>query len=842
MRLLATASLVVVLGSACFDVAPPVEPTEKPKGTISGRILVSGISGQRVVAVDAAAAARDAVAAAWPDRLIVDGTVDTIDVQAPAKAPAPEFVPGDALILFDRGAFDVVTMTKALEGMRKKAGLDDVTITMSRCVARFFCVVKMTDEKGFLDEEGTVRAVNALHKARLPQMRHVGTNELAYGSRVPNDPFLSRQWHLGQIKMPAAWDLEIGDPDLVVAVIDSGVVHANPDLRGRLARDPNNANIFVEADFVDGAHSNDGDGPDLSAEDPGDNLLGEGRHSFHGTHVAGIIGAQTNNRVGVAGVMWQAKILPVRVLGAGLAGSLADIITGLLWAVGEPDTGTGLPGNLLPAKVVNMSLGGATSPTAQALWQDAIDLIFTDPEGKYNDPILICAAGNQSVNAESIVPANIPRLLTVGASRADGLRANYSNFGGPIDVMAPGGQSNLDLNNDGEGDGILSTIGVDIGFEQGTSMSAPQVAGLAGLLVSSKPNLTHDEVHELITQTADVRFRCNEGCGSGLINAVQALIAAGVEVDPAPNLQLDTSRVVFAGGVTSATIKLLNLGNADAPFTLALERSQANLFTVTPTSGIALPASPSNTGIDITLTLARGAVDVGTAVLVVTGTGAAAGQKVNATLSFDTNPSRGRRSVATVDVGVFSKASGTLKRVGSAVALAETGFAWSVGGLTAGSYEVYAVGDDNRDGTFDRQRESFGAYPIPDGIQQVVIEDEAVAVTGIDFPITLQVAELSTRGVGAPCTDDNTAATQCADILTFAPSVGCITSFDGGYCSRFCEDDNICGPTGRCEVLSCPGGECAACLQGCVADAQCRPGYLCVFDTCVPEGFYDTTP
>ena len=106
---------------------------------------------------------------------------------------------------------------------------------------------------------------------------------------------------------------------------------------------------------------------------------------------------------------------------------------------------------------------------------------------------------------------------------------------------------------------------------------------------------------KLFTTTAGI------GCVLGALFAALCTtmaigdIAAGVEVDPAPNLQLDVSRVIFAGGVTSVTIKLLNLGNADAPFTLALERSQADLFTVTPTSGIALPASPSNTGIDITL-------------------------------------------------------------------------------------------------------------------------------------------------------------------------------------------------------------------------------------------------
>ncbi|HEY1101651.1 MAG TPA: S8 family serine peptidase, partial [Myxococcota bacterium] len=318
MRLLPAAVVfVAIAGTGCFQIEPEPQPTPPAKGSISGRIITAGASGQSVRALDAIAAenaARAELAAAWPATATpTTPVIDALDVVGAAAPPPHEFVAGDAIVLFERAAFDADSMRHALAKMRRAARVDDVDITVSRCVAKFFCILKLTDDKGYLDEERTLEVIAGLHKHRLAGIKNVGTNDISHGFRIPDDPFFAQQWHLPQVKLPAAWDLTVGDPDLVVAVVDSGVVHANPDLRARLARDPANPNIFVEMDFVDVSSSGDGDGPDLSAEDPGDNAFGDGEHSFHGTHVSGIVGAQTNNGVGVSGVLWEAKILPVRV-------------------------------------------------------------------------------------------------------------------------------------------------------------------------------------------------------------------------------------------------------------------------------------------------------------------------------------------------------------------------------------------------------------------------------------------------------------------------------------------------------------------------------------------------
>ena len=831
--------LVTVLG-ACFDVLPPIPPQGGGNGVIAGTILVGQASG--AFARDAAkvAAARAEVTASSSSPSSSSSSPGQgIKVSGRADADQPheiEFISGQAIVFSQRGQFTTATMATALAAMKVKAGISEkVQLRIVTCTGKaMLCKIELIDDDGYVDADGTTAIVAALHKVREPGIKNVVRNVLHHGFRVPNDEFAGLQWGFDAIKLPPAWDIIIGDPDLVVAVVDSGVFHGNPDLRDKLARDPNNANQFVEMDFVDISLSNDGDGLDLDAEDPGDNLFGTdaGEDSYHGTHTAGTVGAETDNRRGVAGVLWEGQVLPVRVLGQGLAGDFFAILDGLLWAVGDPATDA--PVNQRPAKVVNLSLGGPAGADTNEVWEGVITFILDDPDNVFDNPVLVCAAGNDGANAAAIVPANIPRMITVGATRLDGLRADYSNFGDAIDVMAPGGQFGQDQDQDGNEDAILSTWEGDVKLEQGTSMAAPHVAGVAGLLKAAKPTLTHDAIHDLLKNTANQQLRCNEGCGNGLVDAVQALLIAEVDLVPSPRLALDRERLVFPAGINQLELRVLNLGNVAAPFTVTLDDGDVGLFTVTPDSGTVQPSG----NVSVTIGLNRGAADEGSVEVKFTSTAEVPLREIIAAVLFQDNPLLPVRNLDTVEVAAFLRdAGGDLVSKGKALAQRSNGFAYEIEGLKAGSYEVYAVGDDNQDLIFDSQIESFGAFPLADGIRAVILEANDSRVDDIDFVVALQSSFNIDNGVGSPCSPE-TSEVDCSGI-DFAPDAACISTFVGGYCSRICDGDNLCGANGICDVLlECDGVPCGVCLQRCVSDSQCRAGYECDrFSTCTPAGF-----
>lgn len=325
------------------------------------------------------------------------------------------------------------------------------------------------------------------------------------------DPLYTSQWHYfeptGGLNLPSAWDLSTGS-GVVVAVIDTGV-RAHVDLA---------ANLLSGYDFISsGTASNDGDGRDSDANDPGDGCNG-GHSSWHGTHVAGTIAAVTNNGEGGAGVAYGAKILPVRVLGCG-GGYFSDIADGVLWASGSAVGAVSAPSQ--PAKVLNLSLGGKSScPTTM---QDAIN------QARANGAVVIVAAGNSNEDASKHTPANCANVVTVAATGRTGARASYSNYGAKIDVAAPGGDQST-----GTANGVLSTLNDGYStagndsyvYYQGTSMAAPHVAGVAALMVARNPSLTPDEIEVLLKSTTrPLPKACTVGCGKGIVNAAAAVTA-----------------------------------------------------------------------------------------------------------------------------------------------------------------------------------------------------------------------------------------------------------------------------------------------------------------------------
>ena len=343
-------------------------------------------------------------------------------------------------------------------------------------------------------------------KAADPSMEAAQADAWATITGVPNDPLWSSQWHYfeptGGINVLKAWKRSKGK-GVVVAVLDTGY-RPHADLV---------ANLLPGYDMiVDTAVANDGNGRDADASDPGDGC--GGASSWHGTHVAGTIAATTNNGVGVAGVAQKAKVQSVRVLGCG-GGYFSDIDAGIEWASGG--TVAGLPANPTPAKVINMSLSGATS--CPAATQTAINNAVA------RGTVVVVAAGNSYGNAANYAPANCANVITVAAINRSGAKSSYSNTGTVVEIAAPGGDFG------GSGTGVMSTLnagystpGADNYVEYiGTSMATPHVAGVAALIMAKQPTWTPAQVLARIQSTARAFPGACAGCGSGIVDANAAV-------------------------------------------------------------------------------------------------------------------------------------------------------------------------------------------------------------------------------------------------------------------------------------------------------------------------------
>lgn len=371
--------------------------------------------------------------------------------------------------------------------------------------------------------DGELRAMMA-EIAADPRVEYVEEDRLLKPLFTPDDPRYHEQWayyeSAGGIDLPLAWDSATGT-GIVVAVIDTGY-RPHADLA---------ANIVGGYDFIsDTFVSNDGDGRDGDATDPGDaNEPNEcyrrdpgSTSSWHGTHVAGTIAAVTNNGVGVAGVAFGAKVLPLRVLGK-CGGYTSDIADAIVWASGGHVEG--VPDNSHIARVINMSLGG--SGKCDALSQSAINT------ARANGTVVAVAAGNENTDARKSSPANCTGVITVAAVNRSGGKAYYSNTGSVVDVAAPGGAQNSETDPNGIlstlNDGLVTPGGDSYAFYQGTSMATPHVAAVAALVLSKNPSLTPDEVETLLRTTVRAFPAACNRCGAGIVDAAAAVAAASDE-------------------------------------------------------------------------------------------------------------------------------------------------------------------------------------------------------------------------------------------------------------------------------------------------------------------------
>ena len=388
--------------------------------------------------------------------------------------------------------------------------------------------------------------------ANLPEVEYAEADQIMAHTLVPNDPQYANQWHYFDtwgINLPAAWDITTGSSSIVAAVIDTGITN-HADLSGR---------TVPGYDFISSvAMANDGNGRDSSPSDPGDWVTANecfagspaSNSSWHGTHVSGTIGAASNNGLGVAGVNWNSKILPVRVLGK-CGGSVSDIADAMRWSAGL--TVSGAPANVNPAKVLNLSLGG--SGTCSATYQNAINDVTTA------GAVVVISAGNSNANASGFQPANCSGVITVAATNRSGSKAFYSNFGSTVEISAPGGETNVMASN-----GVLSTLNTGTtvpasdtyAYYQGTSMAAPHVTGVVSLVFSRNPSLTPGQVLSIIQSTAKAfpgGSSCNtSNCGSGIVDAGAAVNAAG------PAFPLTVSRTGTGTGTVTSSPTGINCG------------------------------------------------------------------------------------------------------------------------------------------------------------------------------------------------------------------------------------------------------------------------------------------
>jgi subtilisin family serine protease len=295
------------------------------------------------------------------------------------------------------------------------------------------------------------------------RVRYAELDGIVHALRVPNDEYLPTQWSVTKTRAEQAWDLSVGSPQVVVALLDTGVDAQQPDLSGKLV---------AGYDYV----NND--------QDPSDD-------NGHGTAVAGIVAANSDNHIGVAGYCWACRLMPVKVLGSDGTGFASGLAQGIVWAT---DHG---------ARVLNLSLGGPVedatlAAAAQYAWLHGV--------------LVVAAAGNEG-GLTLDYPAALPNVLSVGASDGNDRLYGFSNSSAR--VAAPGENSTT-----ARGGGYVSFLG--------TSSAAPVVSGIAALAFSLVPQATPAQVERALETTA-VPI---PGVATGRVDAYAALHALAPEPPP----------------------------------------------------------------------------------------------------------------------------------------------------------------------------------------------------------------------------------------------------------------------------------------------------------------------
>jgi len=440
-------------------------------------------------------------------------------------------------------------------------------------------------------DKSITSAALAARLAKDADVEYAVPDERRHALALPNDPLLpastsaalaAGQWYLqpadstlvAAINAVGAWSITTGSSSVVVADVDTGVLPAHPDLANKL---------LAGYDFVSSTTTaGDGGGRDTDPTDPGDyttaNQCGDGgaatSSSWHGTQTSSIIGAQTNNGIGMASVGYDVKVLPVRVLGK-CGGTDSDIIAGMLWAGGVSSVPTTNPN---PAKVINLSLGGSGSCTTA--YQDAINQLVAA------GVTIVVAAGNDEGLAVG-VPANCSNVIAVAGLRHVGTKVGFSSIGPEVAIAAPGGNC---VNSTGSclypiltatdsGTTTANTTAAGYTYSNGTnysvgtSFATPMVAGAAALMLSVNPSLKPATIKSLLQSTArsfptqpsgsstpvckaptstaqDECYCTTSTCGAGMLDVGAAVAAAAAGATPTASISASATTVAAGTTVT----------------------------------------------------------------------------------------------------------------------------------------------------------------------------------------------------------------------------------------------------------------------------------------------------
>ena len=413
-----------------------------------------------------------------------------------------------------------------------------------------------------------------------PRVEYAEIDEFIYPQYLPDDPGIASQWSLwppapgveGAASLPGAWDSAYGQ-GIVVAVLDTGM-RLHRDLAG---------NLLPGYDFVsDPVIANDGNGRDADPSDPGDWISVADRKqapfascdtrasSWHGTSMAGIIAAVSDNGIDIAGIAPRARILPVRVFGK-CGGHVSDVIAGILWSVGaEPPysaDASAPPVNPNPARVINLSM--AAEGSCGHAFQEAIDL------ARSRGAVVVAAAGNHASDDAAAglgQPANCRGVIAVTAHTRRGDLAFYAKSHADVTLGAPGGGTgNKSLADDGDWIVTLSNSGAtdpvsdELGYMAGTSVAAAHVSGVVALLLGLQPGWNPDQLGLALTRSARAYPQDSDCFGSGLCGAGMLDASAALrwqEANPAPGMPAEDTGPSDGGGGAAGWPELLLLLSA----------------------------------------------------------------------------------------------------------------------------------------------------------------------------------------------------------------------------------------------------------------------------------------